>query len=187
MEPSVLDVFILSMLDRGCETPYDLHRHGNLSLGAISPSLSRLLKEKLATRVEEVNATRRPRHRYALTRSGKQKARLGWKQILLSGEVPSDMDSLLRLADLANHYKAPARLTVKMLESAGRQRLAKAEQLSITVRETTANTYGDMRNRMDSARLRAEGDALLSLAEAFRGRSRRGKKNAGLRSLGDAD
>src|SRR5579871_2443854 len=83
MEPSVLDVFILSMLDRGCETPYDLHRHGNLSLGAISPSLSRLLKEKLATRVEEVNATRRPRHRYALTRSGKQKARLGWKQILL--------------------------------------------------------------------------------------------------------
>src|SRR5579871_4812319 len=97
------------------------------------------------------------------------------------------MDSLLRLADLANHYKAPARLTVKMLESAGRQRLAKAEQLGINVRETTANTYGDMRNRMDSARLRAEGDALLSLAEAFRGRNRRRNKNAGLRSLGDAD
>jgi DNA-binding PadR family transcriptional regulator len=183
MELSLLDLYVLAMFDRGCETPYDLHRDANLSLGAISPSVSRLFKEKLVTRVDEVNATRRPRHRYALTRSGKEQARAGWKRVLHSGEVPGDLDSVLRLADLAHYYKGSSHHILKLLDSAGKQRLAKSEQLSITVRDTTANSsYGHMRNRIDSARLHAEGTALVGMAEEFGRKSSRGKKSAGQRS-----
>src|ERR1700733_14201594 len=39
---SVLDLFILSLLDRGLETPYDLNRQGGLSLGSTVPALRRL-------------------------------------------------------------------------------------------------------------------------------------------------
>jgi DNA-binding PadR family transcriptional regulator len=183
MPLSVLDLYILSMFDRGCETPYDLHRDANLSLGAISPCVSRLLKAKLVTRVEEVNATRRPRHRYALTRAGKQQARTGWKEYLQSDTAPTDVDSVLRLADVAHYYKAGVHQIIKLLNSAGKKRLSRAEQLSIAVRGTEGTTYADLKNRIDGDRLSAEGSALIRIAEELDGRRTQGKKPAARRSL----
>ena len=165
MALSVLDLYILSMLDRGCETPYDLHRNANLSLGAISPSMSRLLREKLVTRADEVNATRRPRHRYALTAKGKIGARTGWKQFLRSSEVPSDMDSLLRLADIATYNNAPVSQIVTILQAAGRQKLVKAEQLNASLSTCIPGSYLHLKHRTDIARFNAEGKILVRIAE----------------------
>lgn len=47
---SVLDIFLLSMLDRGAQSPYELQRMAGVSLGASVPSLRRLTASKLVTR-----------------------------------------------------------------------------------------------------------------------------------------
>src|SRR5689334_5079631 len=107
MERSVLDVYVLALLDRGCQTPYDLHRDGKLSLGAILPSLNRLSKQKLVRRLDDVGATRRPRHRYTLTPSGEKELHSSRKHLLDSRITSSDLDSLLRVVDLAIAYRVP--------------------------------------------------------------------------------
>ncbi len=164
MALSVLDVFVLSMLDRGCQTPYDLHRDGNLSLGAISPSLSRLLKEKLVTRVEGQSATKRPRHNYKATAAGRRLARTGWQTYLDSGRGPTDLDALLRIVDLALHYKAARTQIVRLLKNAGIQRHRQAQKLSIEALDPGA-VYVRLRVRCDADRLWAEGTALLTVAK----------------------
>jgi hypothetical protein len=47
MKLSVLDLFALSMLQRGLTTPYDLLRDAGLSQSASLPALSRLLDQVL--------------------------------------------------------------------------------------------------------------------------------------------
>ena len=42
MSLSVLDLFVLSLFDRGLETPYDLQRQAGVSLGSSVPALRRL-------------------------------------------------------------------------------------------------------------------------------------------------
>lgn len=165
MELPVLDLFVLSMLDRGCQTPYDLHRDGKLSLGAISPSLSRLLKEKFVTRVEEENATKRPRHNYKVTAAGKRQARTGWQAYLNSNQALTDLDALLRIVDLALHYKADRNQAVRLLKDAGLQRHRQAQRLSIAAQDPGTVVYVQLRTRCDSDRLLSEGTTLLAFAK----------------------
>ena len=91
MNLSVLDAFILSLLDRGLETPYDLQRQGGLSLGASTPELLRLVKAELVKRAEGASSTNRPRHQYQLTTTGKREARAAWKPFLNDSEPPPDI------------------------------------------------------------------------------------------------
>ena len=93
LNASILDSYILSLLERGLETPYELQRQGGLSLGASTPALRRLLKAKLVTRDEKASATNRPRHVYKVTRSGGETARLAWKPFLGTENLPPDLDS----------------------------------------------------------------------------------------------
>ena len=121
MNLSALDLFVLSMLDRGCQTPYDLQRQAGLSLGGTVPALRRLTKAGLLTRVDDETGTKRPRHHYRLTASGKEKARKGWKEHLSGAKIPADLDSILRLADLASYYRAPKIQIATFLKRAARQ------------------------------------------------------------------
>lgn len=66
MTLSVLDFFLLSMLDRGAQSPYELQRMAGVSLGASVPSLRRLTASKLVTRQEGTATTNRPRHEHML-------------------------------------------------------------------------------------------------------------------------
>src|ERR1035441_10434725 len=101
MTLSVLDLFLLSMLDRGAQSPYDLHRAAGVSLGASVPSLRRLTASKLVTRTEGTAATNRPRHSYKLTAAGKQAAKAGWTTYFQEASAGVDLDSLLRIVDMA--------------------------------------------------------------------------------------
>ncbi len=101
----VLDLFVLSLLDRGLETPYDLQKRAGLSLGATTPSLRRLLDAKLVTRSKDSGPGKRPRHAYELTARGKEEARQGWKLYLSPEHLPNDLDSILRIIDLAIHCR----------------------------------------------------------------------------------
>ena len=81
METPILDVFIISLLERGIETPYDLNRQGGISLGASTPALKRLIDNKLIRRITEPAATKRRTHRYTLTEAGRELAHQGGGRI----------------------------------------------------------------------------------------------------------
>lgn len=170
MTLSVLDVFLLSMLDRGAQSPYDLQRTAGVSLGASVPSLRRLTAGKLVTRTEGTAATNRPRHAYKLTAAGKQAARSGWKPFLDSDDPPSDLDSLLRVVDLAAHYRADKPKIRSFLKRAAERKsqLAQHADLSSTAtRSGDRGLYMSMRAHCDAARLHAEADTLVKLARIF--------------------
>jgi DNA-binding PadR family transcriptional regulator len=170
MTLSILDVFILSMLDRGAQTPYELQRTAGLSQGAAVPSLRRLLDAKLVTREDGLAATNRPRHEYRLTPEGKKAARSGWKAHFQETSSGSDLDSLLRIVDMAIHYGADKAKIKSFLKHAAKSRELMAEKAGLTERGFTSSdkaSYMRMRAYCDAARLGSEGEALLRLAAPF--------------------
>jgi DNA-binding PadR family transcriptional regulator len=171
MNLSALDLFVLSMLDRGCQTPYDLQRQAGLSLGGTVPALRRLIKAGLLTRVDDETGTKRPRHHYRLTAPGKEKAQKGWKEHLSGAKIPADLDSILRLADLAAHYRAPKIQIATFLQQAARTRRQMADEAGVALshrQRGTASSYVTFRLSLDADRFTAEANVLAKLATGFK-------------------
>jgi DNA-binding PadR family transcriptional regulator len=132
---SLLDIYVLALLDRGIETPYALQRQGGLSLGASTPSLRRLAEARLVKRKAEVGMTNRPRHVYTLTASGRELARNGWREPFQSGRLPSDLESILRLSEIAAHYGAPPAEVARFLRTASDRRATLARRAAAEPQE----------------------------------------------------
>ena len=162
--PSLLNVYVLSLLDRGIGTPYALQRQGGLSLGASTPSLRRLTEAGLIKRKEEQGMTNRPRHVYTLTPSGRGLARSGWRAYFESGRLPPDLDSVLRLCDIASHYGATHADVARFLKNASQRRATLARRSVPMPDEDCDVMYLPMRARCDAARLKAEADVLGEMA-----------------------
>lgn len=171
MNLSVLDLFLLSMLDRGAKSAYDLHRRAAISLGASTPSLRKLLENKLVTRQEGKSPTNHRRYTFELTVAGREQARKGWKSWLARDNGVTDLDSVLRIVDMALHYgKDPGRVK-RFLKSAGHAKLLVARQHEVANRTSQGSpkpTYVSMRNRCDENRLRTEADALFRIASEIK-------------------
>jgi DNA-binding PadR family transcriptional regulator len=162
---SVLDLFILSLLDRGLQTPYDLQRKGGLSLGSTVPALRRLEAAGLVRKKVPVGSSKRPRHWFQLLAAGEKLARGGWLR-LLKDHPPSDFDAVLRLVDMAQHYLAKPADVVTFLE-------AEASDRRSAARSGLSAPSGSLRvvatrEAWDVARLRAEAKFLEGLAKSFR-------------------
>jgi len=170
MTLSVLDLFLLSMLDRGAQSPYELQHMAGVSLGASVPSLRRLTASKLVTREDGTAATNRPRHEYKVTATGKQAARTGWKVYFQEASTGLDLDSLLRIVDLASHYRAEKKTIKLFLKQAAGARALMAEKAGLAEKGFASPdkaSYMRMRASCDAIRLRAEADALSSLATSI--------------------
>jgi len=170
MTLSILDIFVLSMLDRGAQTPYELQRTAGLSQGAAVPSLRRLFAAKFVTREEGIAATNRPRHEYRLTPEGKKAARSGWKAHFQEASSGSDLDSLLRILDMGAYYGAEKKQLKLFLKQAADARGLMADKAGLAQRSTASlNKAAYLRTRAacDAVRLRAEADALRSLSSSF--------------------
>ena len=166
--PSILELFILSSIDRGYTTPYLMQREAGLSLGATSPTLPKLAKNGLVRRENGRTATNRPKHEYKLTPAGKEQVRQGWKAYLQSdADPPADLDALLRLIDIASHYSiTPAKLAAIARRAAMlRRKMAKSCLLELSV-ATSKNTSGflNTRAKLDALRYQAEAMGLSRLA-----------------------
>ncbi len=165
---SILELFILSCIDRGHTTPYAMQREAGLSLGATSPTLPKLAKQGLVQRKTGRTATNRPKHEYTLTAAGKEQAQHGWKAHL-EADVgpPADLDALLRLVDMAQHYGAkPVRLGA-LLKHASVARRQMGKRCSLELLEAAAKEpfgYRKIRARLDAARYKAESEGLNRLA-----------------------
>ena len=158
------------MLDRGAASAYDLRRKAAMSLGASTPSFGRLLKAKLVSKQEGMGRTGRPRYVYRLTASGKEKARTSWKSFLReSGTSDSDLDTILRIVDMAIHYGGERRKIGSFLRRAVEARQVMADQARADSRRVPSSrlTYSRMRTQCVASRLEAEGEALMRLEALF--------------------
>src|ERR1035437_8827442 len=127
--PSLLDIYIVSLLDRGFETCYDLQRRGGLSLGSSIPALRRLEAASLVRKTGAVGTSTRPRNGYQVSAAGRRLARTGWIP-LLRDPPPTDLDALLRLADLATHYGAKVTAIVSLFKRSAKDRALLSKRAS---------------------------------------------------------
>ena len=180
MTQSVLDLFILSQLDRGLQTPYDLLQRGGLSLGSTVPTLRRLEKAGLVRKkATPAGSSRRPRHGYELSAAGRKLAHTGWLP-LLKASPPADVDAVLRLADLASHHNAKVADIASLFERAARDRalLSKRASAGKVKKGVSSLLYLASKNDWDSNRLAAEAKFLLSLAKSVLGVARKKSKTS---------
>lgn len=172
MDSSVLDIFILSLLDSGHETTYDLQRQAELSLGSTVPALRRLEVKRLITRQETLTPGSRPRHAFALTTSGRKLARSGWKPLLDSGRSSDDLEAVLRILEMARVNDADPAEIGKFLEAASRTRLESAKAQAKAAAKKPQH-YVTVRERWSRARLQAEAKFLANLAGEYRRSTKR--------------
>ena len=168
---SILELFILSCIDRGHTTPYAMQREAGLSLGATSPTLPKLAKQGLVRRETGRTATNRPKHEYTLTTAGKEQARQGWKALVEEDtNPPADLDALLRLVDMAQYYGAGPGQLVRLMKDAAvaRRQMGKRCSLEFSGAKTKeAFGYRSTRAKLDALRYKAEAEGLSGLAANF--------------------
>ena len=163
---SLLDLFILSLLDRGLETPYDLQRQGGLSLGSTVPALRRLAAAGLIRKREATGASKRPRHTYQLSAVGRTQAQNGWKTHLKSPDH-MDLDAVLRVADMAQYYKARNADIVEFLEIIlSERRVPPRARSSDPDRKSGLLGYTQQLTAWNRARSKAEAKFLAALANS---------------------
>lgn len=167
MESSVLDIFILSLLDRGYQTTYDLQRQAGLSLGSTVPALRRLEAKRLITRQETLTPGARPKHSFFLTPSGKKLARSGWKPFFEEDRA-DDLDAILRIVEMARANDFDLVEIRKFLERSSRTRLESAKSLGKTAVAEEPQDYVMTRSRWNHARLEAEAKFLASVAKEYK-------------------
>ena len=100
----------------------------------------------------------------------KSAAQSAWKPFL-DDEPPSDLDSLLRVVDMAAHYRADKRKIYSFLTRAIARRSQLAQHAGLSVSATRKGdraSYTAMRIHCDAARLLAETDALATISLQFR-------------------
>jgi DNA-binding PadR family transcriptional regulator len=166
VESSVLDIFILCLLDRGYETTYDLQRQAGLSLGSTVPALRRLEGKRLITRNETFTRGARPKHSFALTSAGKKLARSGWKAFLEPGRT-DDLDAILRIVELARANGTDPAEIRKFLEVSSRTRLESARNHGRAAAAEKSQDYTSTRNRWNRVRLEAEAKFLAGVAKQY--------------------
>jgi DNA-binding PadR family transcriptional regulator len=167
VSPSILDLFVLSLFDRGLETPYDLQRQAGVSLGSSVPALRRLEAAGFIKKRKIVAPSKRPRHSYQLSTAGRKLARSGWI-VLLKDQPPSDVDAVLRLADLASQYKGKVSDIASLFERAARDRVLLSKRASAGKDNDGLPSllYVVARNDWEVARLVAEAKFLFNLAKS---------------------
>ncbi|WP_263367959.1 PadR family transcriptional regulator [Edaphobacter bradus] len=163
----MLDIFILSLLDRGYETTYHLQRQAGLSLGSTVPALRRLEARRLITRQETLTLGARPKHSFALTPAGKKLARSGWKPLFDPGRA-DDLDAILRIAEMARANGVESAEIREFLERSSRTRLEAARTQGDSLAADEPQKYVTTRSRWNRARLEAEAKFLAGLAEEYK-------------------
>jgi DNA-binding PadR family transcriptional regulator len=167
MTPSVLDCFILSLLDRGLETPYDLQRVGGISVGSSLPALRRLELSLCIKRKAVTNVGNRVRHGYRVLAEGKRLARDGWR-LHLEDDGTKDIEAIFRLIDIAHFQNAEPSVIAKLLEPAIAARTTRSKKTHAKSRESSgSDIYRTLREDWSMARLAAEGKFLAGLANAI--------------------
>ena len=163
---SLLELHLLSMLDRGAETPYDFLQAG-VSLGSSIPAFRRMEDAGWVRAKRSAEIGKRQRHSFTLLAKGRKlvvRAGIG----LLKQPAPSDFDAILRVLDIAHGANAESTDLVVFLNSEVRDRLATAKQLT-SQKADHANGlhFKTNRTQWNAVRLRSEAKFLANIAKSL--------------------
>ncbi len=165
---TVLDLFIVNSIDRGVRTAYDLQRRAGVSPGASAPALKRLEKARVVVRAT-VTTAQRKRFEYKVTLEGNRQFRRGWSDYLTAKNPVDDIDSVLRMLDLAMHNGASRKAIESFLARiiASRTRLAKVGGAAANSQSIVPREYQDLKEQFDAKRYKFEAAALTELRQAI--------------------
>lgn len=166
MNPTILDRYILSLVDRGLKSKYELQRKGGVSLGSSSPAIRRMQAAKLIVQTADGTPGMRPRHELKLTLKGKRLVQCGWKK-LLAESTDADFESALRLADMARHYGSKQAEITQFLRGLASKRAAAAKSRS-RARHVDDHRLAiiELLNSWSAVRLQTESTFLRKLASS---------------------
>lgn len=167
-----LDLFVLAFVEKGLGSPYDLKMEAGLSPGGSIPSLARL---KRLGYISPGRIGARGKVIFAATPKGRAFLREAWHPLLDQG-IPTDMDSILRVAALGQMMGAKPLEVREFLKRASDSRLRDSERRKLDVMQALplgTEIYQSMRAVVDAARLRAESTALKSLSSKVKAKRKR--------------
>jgi DNA-binding PadR family transcriptional regulator len=159
---SVLDLFLLLLIEQKIDNLYDLKAQCGISVGAAHPALSRLVGNGLIRATERGD---RRKQRYVPTPRGRRFLRAHWRQAVLSAPSTTtrDLESILRLAEIARHFRKSDLAGALLQRAAAERRERLAEAATIPARSSGARGYRAMANVCEAARLEAEMEAFHRL------------------------
>ena len=164
---SVLELYVLSLIDRSLETAYDLQVHGKVSLGSSIPALKRLEAAGSLKRKPAGIGSRKGRQAYGVTAAGRRKLAAGSSSILAE-EPPSDIDSILRIVDIWRASRSPSTGMKQCLDRAVAERTRQTKTLLMVDRDGTPGLEYLAESRdWNLIRLRAETKFLTQLAKTL--------------------
>ena len=163
-----LDLFILALVNEGVATAYEMKVEAGLSPGATLPAITRLHNLGYLS-AGEVGA--RNRTQLTLSRSGRTFLKASWKT-LLSGPVPSDLDSIVRIVVLGRMQGASSDAIRSFLKRASQDRDSKSEDRHKEAEDETATMwagrYRRIRALLDARCLALEAKTLGRLMKELR-------------------
>ena len=165
-----LELFVLSLIQRGINTPYRLQATAGLSPGATVPVLNRL-KETGFLKCGKPGVRRRTE--YEVTARGTRHLESQWKP-LLSAPVPIDVEAILRVAVLALLSGGSRQMAISYLRRAAAAKAADSKRRKQDSEATQSSIlsaglpglYPWMQAMRTVARLTAEGRLLRELANS---------------------
>lgn len=169
MDPSILELYILSLLDRGLNTKYEFQRQGGISLGSSSPALKRLEEAGIITEQEADDGTKRVRQMLKLTSTGRRIARKGWRKHL-DIKASLDVEAILRIIDIAGHEGARRSEIIEFLKAMASQR----SHLPADTNTDIAEGITALQEQLAVYRANAEAMFLTDLAKSLARRRKSG-------------
>ncbi len=156
---SSLELLLLSFVEQGLRTPYELKARAGLSLGSTLPALARLEQAKLLSRSEGPRGSMV----YEITRAGARAVSKEWKNL----PTPSALDTegVLRTAYLVWKYGSPADCSELLKKAAisalGQAKVAGAEAERFSPEPSVVDTGSHrwLRSKLEAARLESEATA----------------------------
>jgi DNA-binding PadR family transcriptional regulator len=162
MEVSILERYILSLLDRGLRSKYELQRQGGISLGSSTPALKRLLAAGLITERDSADGTNRVRQILKVTSAGRRIARQAWHQHL-DTEAGLDAEAILRVVDIASHQDIPRSEIIDFLNTMASQR----DRFAADIDKSASEGIVGLQERLAAYRANAESVFLRDLAKSL--------------------
>ncbi len=170
---SVLELFLMSCVERGLTSQYAMLRQASVSLGASTPALKRLVSSGRLSRLKPNTTSARLRHEYKIARKGVSELRKEIAGHLAASDAAHDLDSVLRIVDMARRYGTPHATVVSFLQRASEHRKQLAERALFELAaggESRSFEYPRLRQRLDAARFDAEAKELAGLARGNKSR-----------------
>ncbi len=160
-----LDLFVLTLIDGGLSTPYELQKAAGLSQGATNPALQRLLAARL---VRQGKPGVRGRSDYKVSAAGRKLLRYGWLPLIEAG--PSgDLDSDLRVALLTIWGSSDRRLAADFLRQSADKMMESIDATEPTSDATAllARWYTDLRSATAKALATSQAEAIRAMADSL--------------------